>query len=174
LAAGLAFVAACALGRSSEAADIDAVGHKVDERSLELLAKNMYYEAGGEGRNGMLAVGWVVLNRVADDSFPPTIEDVVLQGCQFGWTCDERSDEPPDTRPWQLARRLAGQLLSGFPPPDPTRGGMWFHHADQEDPGWGGRIAPSVRIGGHLFYARVGRLHRPSRKPTHALQMARR
>jgi spore germination cell wall hydrolase CwlJ-like protein len=40
------------------------------------MALNMYHEARGEGRLGMLAVGWVVLNRMADRSYlpRPTVE----------------------------------------------------------------------------------------------------
>ena len=32
---------------------------------IRIMALNMYHEARGEGRLGMLAVGWVVLNRMA-------------------------------------------------------------------------------------------------------------
>ena len=37
------------------------------------MALNMYHEARGEGRLGMLAVGWVVLNRMADKAYPKTV-----------------------------------------------------------------------------------------------------
>ena len=58
------------------------------------MALNMYHEARGEGRLGMLAVGWVVLNRMADKAYPETVAEVIYQGCQFSWVCDRRSDWP--------------------------------------------------------------------------------
>jgi spore germination cell wall hydrolase CwlJ-like protein len=139
------------------------------------LALNIYHEAQGEGRKGMLAVGWVVLNRTADPGFPPRVEEVVAQGCQFGWVCDDRPDEPADGRAWRKALGIARELLAAERrPADPTRGAMWFHHAEREDPGWGGRVAPTALIGNHLFYAKAARLPRPTAKPRGALVVARR
>lgn len=167
-----AFLACAGLGPAA-AAEAGIPARSVDPAEVELLALNMYHEAKGEGRRGMLAVGWVVLNRAADEGFPESIEGVIRQGCQFGWTCDERSDEPDHRAYWALALSLARQLLTD-PPADPTRGAMWFHHAEREAPGWGGRIAPSARIGDHLFYARANRLPTPRRKPGRLLQVAQR
>ena len=70
---------------------------QVDGESRHCVALTMYWEARGEGRKGMLAVGSVVLNRVDDDRFPDSACGVVYQGgetppCQFSWWCDGRSD----------------------------------------------------------------------------------
>lgn len=46
---------------------------------LMCLAKNIYYEAGLEGRDGMVAVAQVTLNRTQNDKFPNTICGVVNQ-----------------------------------------------------------------------------------------------
>ena len=46
---------------------------------LLCLAKNIYYEAGLEGREGMIAVAQVTLNRTEDDKFPKTVCGVVHQ-----------------------------------------------------------------------------------------------
>lgn len=140
---------------------------------LRLMALNIYHEAKGEGRKGMLAVGWVVLNRMRDAGFPKGVEGVVQQGCQFGWVCDDRSDEPNEQRAWRAALKIAQDLLTD-PPPDPTRGAMWFHQASMADPGWNGRIAPAVQIGNHLFYAKTSRLPRFVAKPRVRLQVAER
>lgn len=167
----LAAVLACALaGRGAPAAADDpaAAGSAPDPVALQLLALNIYHEAQGEGRRGMLAVGWVVLNRATDPAFPHRVEEVVTQGCQFGWLCDDRPDGPEEGRAWRRALGVAGELLAADPPADPTRGAMWFHHALREDPAWGDRIAPSARIGNHLFYAKTSRLPRPVAKPRRA------
>lgn len=167
----LALLLACAVTTEARAATPAGTRPAPDAEAVRLLALNMYHEAAGEGRAGMLAVGWVVLNRVAHPAYPKTVEGVVLQGCQFGWVCDARSDEPAHRGYWLAALRLARQLLTE-PPPDPTRGAISFHHATNESPGWGGRIAASARIGNHLFYAPAGRLPRPKAKPWRALQVA--
>src|SRR5215211_7866962 len=120
----LAAFLACAFFGRIQAAELAPPAKPADPREVELLALNMYHEAKGEGRAGMLAVGWVVLNRLADPGYPKTLEGIVTQGCQFGWTCDDRPDEPSDARAWRAAVGLAERLLADDPPPDPTRGSL--------------------------------------------------
>ena len=91
-----------------------------DARSLhdehQCLALAMYWEARGEGRHGMIAVGWTILNRTRSDHFPTTPCAVVYQGnerspCQFSWWCDGKSDRPRDRISWTKARIIAAGLL---------------------------------------------------------------
>ena len=49
------------------------------DSQLMCLAKNIYYEAGLESREGMIAVAQVTLNRTEDEKFPKTICGVVNQ-----------------------------------------------------------------------------------------------
>ena len=117
------------------------------------LALAMYWEAKGEGPDGMRAVASVVLNRVAHPEFPDTVCGVVQQGgdtgpCQFSWWCDGRSDQPVEARPWATAQRIAERALNGQPA-DPTRGALFFHNISLDDP-WARER--TVRIGQHVFY----------------------
>lgn len=119
------------------------------------LALTLYWEARGEGRAGMVAVGWTVLNRVQSPQFPATPCKVVYQGgekppCQFSWWCDGKSDKPRDPESWQFAQLVAAELLFD-PPPDPTNGALYFHSAGIPPP-WPGKLAPTARIGAHVFY----------------------
>ena len=119
------------------------------------MALAMYWEARGEGRNGMVAVGSVVLNRVEDGRFPNTVCDVVYEGgetppCQFSWWCDGKSDRPRDRDSWHQALRIAGELLLD-PPPDPTGGSLYFH-ASGVYPRWSRSLMRTARIGSHVFY----------------------
>lgn len=50
---------------------------------LRLMASIINCEAGAEGYQGKLAVGIVVMNRVASKSFPNTIKKVIYQKGQF-------------------------------------------------------------------------------------------
>ena len=128
---------------------------------IRVMALNMYHEARGEGEIGMLAVGWVVLNRMADKAYPSTVNQVVYQGCQFSWVCDGRSDRPREPRAWRKALKLAAALLGGGSA-DPTRGAMWYHADWVADPGFGPRVSQVTRIGRHIFYGRADRRLPPS------------
>lgn len=54
-----------------------------DSYEVKLLAALIQCEAGGECYEGQLAVGAVVMNRVADPRFPETIAEVIYQSGQF-------------------------------------------------------------------------------------------
>ncbi len=120
------------------------------------LALTLYWEAKHHGRDSMIAVGFVVLNRLHDDGFPHTICEVVRDGgetppCQFSYWCDGQVDTPPaNDDQWALARDVARELLDA-PPGDPT-GSALFFHAEDIDPPWQVPRSPTVRIGGHVFY----------------------
>jgi len=137
---------------SSYAAD---AGARTLEEEQQCLALSIYWEARGEGRIGMFAVGWVVLNRIYDSQFPSTPCDVVREGgerppCQFSWWCDGRGDRPRERDSWIRAMLVAADLLT-TPPPDPTGGALFYHSTDIRAP-WGRNRARTARIGAHVFY----------------------
>ena len=130
--------------------------------SLDCLALNIYHEARGEPREGKIAVGQVVMNRVGDPDFPAGVCAVVKQGgerprdrCQFSWWCDGLSDRPDDAGAWEDSKGLAGKILAGGLE-DPTRGALWYH-ADQVTPDWQLDIVRQSKIGRHVFYVRQSR-----------------
>jgi spore germination cell wall hydrolase CwlJ-like protein len=49
------------------------------DKDIECLARNIYYEAGGEPEEGKVAVGMVTLNRMNSGRYPDTICGVVQQ-----------------------------------------------------------------------------------------------
>jgi spore germination cell wall hydrolase CwlJ-like protein len=123
--------------------------------AVQCLALAMYWEAKAEGREGMLAVASVVLNRVAHPQFPNTVCGVVEQGgetppCQFSWWCDGASDRPTEARAWQLAQTLARDSLSRAPR-DVTKGALFFHNTSIASP-WVRPRVRTVQIGRHIFY----------------------
>ena len=124
---------------------------------INCLAKNIYFEARSEPIDGKLAVGHVVLNRVADKRYPDSICKVVRQGgveprhkCQFSWWCDGRSDRPTNTRAWQQSLVLARVVFWGYSE-DPTLGALWYH-ADYAKPIWRKVLPVGPKIGKHIFY----------------------
>jgi N-acetylmuramoyl-L-alanine amidase len=149
LPAAVLLAATLELGLTSSAAA------KPDRAAARCLALTMYWEAKGEGRTGMLAVASVVLNRVAHRSFPDSVCGVVKQGgeappCQFSWWCDGKSDRPTEPEQWRLARQIAQTALAK-PPPDRTRGALFFHNTSIATP-WLRKRERTVQIGRHIFY----------------------
>ena len=119
------------------------------------MALSLYWEARSEGEEGMLAVGSVVLNRVANREFPASVCGVIFEGgetppCQFSWWCDGKSDVPREEELWSLARRVAVRLLTD-PPPDPTDGALFFHSADIAVP-WRVERTRTAHIRNHVYY----------------------
>jgi N-acetylmuramoyl-L-alanine amidase len=125
----------------------------VDKEAQRCVALAMYWEARGEGRHGMLAVGSVVMNRVDDHRFPNSVCAVVYQGgetrpCQFSWWCDGKSDRPTQTRLWRTSLSVADELLTARPA-DPTYGALFFHSTSIRAP-W--RRKRTAQVGNHVFY----------------------
>ena len=121
----------------------------------QCLALAMYWEARGEGRQGMVAVGWTILNRTRSKQFPTTPCTVIYQGgergtCQFSWWCDGKSDRPRNRNSWTRARIIAAELLVD-PPQDPT-GGALFYHSNSISVPWMRPRVRTTRIGNHIFY----------------------
>ena len=133
--------------------------HDTQARSVEAehqcLALALYWEARGETRHGMIAVGWTILNRAQSSEFPATPCAVVYQGgeqppCQFSWWCDGKSDRPRDQDSWIQARVIAAELLMN-PPPDPTGRALFYHSTSIRVP-WKRKRTRTARIGNHIFY----------------------
>jgi N-acetylmuramoyl-L-alanine amidase len=126
---------------------------RLGQSAQHCLALAMYWEAKGEGADGMRAVASVVLNRVAHPAFPDTVCGVVKQGgesppCQFSWWCDGRSDRPVEAHAWATATRIAERALRS-PPSDRTLGALFFHNISIGTP-WARER--TVQIGQHVFY----------------------
>lgn len=91
------------------------------EEELEALALAIYQEAGADAYSDetRLMVGTVVLNRVADDRYPDTLQEVLMEKSQYGrlhWTglvWPERASLPEEAHAVERAYNLAEALLSG-------------------------------------------------------------
>lgn len=91
------------------------------EEELEMLALVIYQEAGGNACTDetRLMVGQVVLNRVADERYPDTIEEVVTQKAQYGrlyWTglvWPERANHETEKEAVERAYKCAEMVLNG-------------------------------------------------------------
>ena len=128
------------------------------ERQLGCLAKNIYYEAGGEPFEGKIAVAQVTMNRVASSQFPGDVCKVIYQKnifyervvCQFSWVCDREVAFKPTNRANYNESMIAAQkvLLEDFRLPSLTL--ALYYHADYVNPGW--KKEKVAKIGRHIFY----------------------
>lgn len=89
-AAPLAHALGCTLQGGGEGEDlvfkqVDApvVEGCYDEESLYWLSRAIFSESGNQPMNGRIAVGTVILNRVANEAFPNTVKEVVFAPNQF-------------------------------------------------------------------------------------------
>ena len=125
----------------------------IDNREIECLARNIYFESRDQPIKGMLAVGFVTINRTKDSEFPPDICGVVYQkgknGCAFSWNCDHRKDVIEEHDVWNIIYFLARTLyLDHDHMEDPTHGALYFRSGVSPKT----RFYRSVRIGDHVFY----------------------
>jgi spore germination cell wall hydrolase CwlJ-like protein len=140
-------------------------GAQWSENEARCLAEGMYFEARGESVRGQLAVGRVIMNRVASDAYPNTICGVVYQNddkpnrCQFSFACDGKEDIITDAAKWEEIEGYAAWLLANHAKPgeEPqllaSLGGSTHYHADYVNPRWAKTLTLTVRIGRHLFYS---------------------
>lgn len=122
-----------------------------DERQLQCLAENAYFEAGNQTDKGMIAVTNVVMNRVEDGRFPKTPCAVIKQRyrgtCQFSWVCEGKK-RIRDAEIFRRARAAAERVYLEQTH-DVTYGAL-FYHANYVNPQW--KLKRVTTIGTHIFY----------------------
>lgn len=138
-----------------EAAALDPKGRAPLDEALTCLARTVYWEAKGESRAGMEAIANVVMNRVAAESFPDTVCEVVTDGkkagaCQFSWWCDGRPDDVEEPECYAVAIEIA-RLALNRELPDRSSGALHFHSGKVPE-GWSKELVETVQVGDHRFY----------------------
>jgi spore germination cell wall hydrolase CwlJ-like protein len=127
-----------------------------DERQIQCLAQNAYFEAGNQTDKGMIAVTNVVMNRVEDGRFPQTPCAVIQQRtrgvCQFSWVCEGKRNVR-NMSTFSRARAAAERVYLQKTP-DVTYGSL-FYHANYINPRW--NLKRVTRIGAHIFYKDMNR-----------------
>jgi spore germination cell wall hydrolase CwlJ-like protein len=128
-------------------------------RSLDCLARNVYYEARGESRAGQYAVAEVTINRKASPFYPKTVCEVVHQKNwdplrkryvgAFSWTEFEVLDAPAGEA-WQRALKVAEDVYYQRRPA--ALPGVLHFHATSIQPDWSKERQRVARIGRHVFY----------------------
>lgn len=111
---------------------------------LYLLAKCIHAEARGEEYIGKVAVGAVILNRVASPDFPNTIYGVIYQPWAFTAVHDGQINLEPDATSYQAAT----DALNGW---DPTYGCLYYYNPSTASSSWIFNRQTVVTYGEHVF-----------------------
>ena len=121
----------------------------------ECLARVMYFESNRSSDEGMLAVGTVVMNRLASRAFPSSICGVVGQRGQFA---SGVLNKPMSGEGRVRAERVADAVLAGKRDPR-VADAMFFHTAGLHFPY---RNMHYVLVaGGNAFYEKTTTAHVP-------------
>jgi spore germination cell wall hydrolase CwlJ-like protein len=124
-------------------------------KEVECLARNIYFEAGGEPRAGKIAVAEVTMNRVHSKQYPRTVCGVVHQKtrgtCQFSWVCEGKKTVYRNSDAWQDSVRIAESILISKKEYGIIGSAKHFH-AVYVDPNWAESKRMIKKIGQHIFY----------------------
>ena len=120
----------------------------ISRQELLLLAKLIHAEARGESFEGQVAVGAVILNRLASPQFPKSIPAVVHQKTSRVYQFSPVGDGSINLEPDEKAIRAAEEALMGR---DPTGGALFFYNPDISKDQWIRTVPVTTRIGNHVF-----------------------
>lgn len=122
----------------------NSAGSNYTSSDLYLLAKCIYAEARGESYTGQVAVGAVVLNRVASSQFPNTVSGVIYQRHAFTAVSDGQINLEPD----KTAMNAAQDAMNGW---DPTYGCLYYYNPAVATSSWIFGRQTVTTIGKHVF-----------------------
>ena len=115
-----------------------------ESNDLYLLAKCIHAEARGESSVGKVAVGAVILNRVASPDFPDSIYGVIYQPWAFTAVHDGQINLEPEAASYQAAT----DALNGW---DPSYGSLYYYNPQTASSSWIFSRQTVVTIGKHVF-----------------------
>ena len=119
-------------------------GSGYSSSDYNLLARLISAEARGEPYIGQVAVGAVVLNRVAHPSFPNTVSGVIYQSGAFSCLNDGQFWKEVSDSSYRAAR----DALNGW---DPSGGAIYYYNPSTAKSSWI-RSRPIIyRVGNHVF-----------------------
>jgi len=112
----------------------------------QLIARAINGEARGEPYEGQVAVGAVILNRVASPNFPNTVAGVIYQPGAFTAVSDGQINIPID--PDSTVVKAARDAMNGW---DPTGGALYYWNPKTATSKWIWSRKVLKVIGKHYF-----------------------
>ncbi|MBB3111265.1 N-acetylmuramoyl-L-alanine amidase [Paenibacillus phyllosphaerae] len=118
--------------------------YTVSKPELAKIARTVYGEARGESYLGQVAVGAVIMNRLASPLFPNTVTDVIMEPYAFTAVADGQYWLIPDQTAFQAAR----QAVRGY---DPTKNALFYYNPKTATSTFMNDRAVTTVIGAHVF-----------------------
>lgn len=140
----------------------------INNAEVDCLARNIFYEAGGEPAAGKIVVGVLTINRANDARFGKSICEAVHQHtvvkhkrsamgrtlCQFSWACENKHRQVPDDARWTNSKNIAVGLLQGeYSSEQHAYSAVLYFHNVHTNPGWYRTKHLVGKVGGNIFYA---------------------
>lgn len=122
----------------------DSGSGEYSQSEIALLARVISAESRGEPYEGQVAVGAVILNRIAHPSFPNTLAGVIYQPGAFSCLDDGQIDAPV----YESAQRAARDAMNGW---DPTGGAIYYFNPATATSKWIWSRPLITVIGSHRF-----------------------
>ena len=114
------------------------------ESDVQLLASIISAESRGEPYTGQVAVGAVIMNRIAHPSFPNTLSGVIYQNGAFSCLYDGGINAAVADSAYQAAR----EAINGS---DPTGGAIYYYNPAKSTNQWIFSRPVITVIGAHRF-----------------------
>lgn len=111
---------------------------------IDLLARIISAESRGEPYTGQVAVGAVILNRMAHPSFPNTLAGVIYQPGAFSCLYDGGVNAPVADSAYRAAR----DAINGM---DPSGGAVYYYNPEKSTNQWIFSRPVITVIGNHRF-----------------------
>jgi len=141
------------------------MNNKFTLEELDVVARTIFGEARGESREGKIAVGWIIRNRVEadlnNDNKPDWWGEGYIAVCKLPWqfSCWNANDPNSariremsmDRLYWHSCMAAAFDVLMGNAG-DPTGSADHYFNPAVVSPPWAKGKTPTATIGRHVFY----------------------
>ena len=117
-------------------------------QEVDLMARLVNAEAGGEPYTGKVAVAKVVLNRVNTNGFPNTIKDVIYEPIKNGYAFTPVTDGRINQPATQEARMAVEEALTSK---ETNSDWLYFYNPQTSTDKWITTRQTVAQIGNHLF-----------------------
>lgn len=135
-------------GNTNQVKPVFSSKFSLTKEDIRLLAKLIHAEARGESLQGQVAVGAVILNRLASGEFPDNLRDVIFQKTKGVYQFTPVRDGQIHREPNEMSFSAAERALKGE---DPTGGSIFFYNPETSSDRWIKTLPVQKVIGNHVF-----------------------
>lgn len=121
------------------------------DEDCKVMAHAGYYESRNQSDEGVVAVMYVIKNRVEHKAWPNTVKGVVHQKNQFSYLWDGSTKKAMNKEQHKRMAVLANKVLNGVVE-SPVADSVFYHTRYIKKPVWSKRVTKVGVLGDHIFY----------------------